>query len=33
MEQVIEDWNDEQIELPENALLLSFDEGYIDNYL
>ena len=33
MEQVIEAWNDEHIELPENALMFTFDDGYIDNYL
>ena len=33
MEQVIEAWNSPNGELPENALLLTFDDGYIDNYL
>lgn len=33
MEQVIEAWNSPNGSLPENALLLTFDDGYIDNYL
>lgn len=33
MEQVIEAWNSQNGSLPENALLLTFDDGYIDNYL
>ncbi len=33
MEEVIEAWNTENVSLPENALLLTFDDGYIDNYL
>lgn len=33
MEQVIEAWNSPNGKLPENALLLTFDDGYIDNYL
>lgn len=33
MEQVVEAWNSPNGELPENALLLTFDDGYIDNYL
>ncbi len=33
MEQVIKAWNSPNGELPENALLLTFDDGYIDNYL
>lgn len=33
MEQVIDAWNSPNGELPENALLLTFDDGYIDNYL
>ncbi len=32
MEQAIEAWNNGGM-LPENALLLTFDDGYIDNYL
>lgn len=33
MEQVVEAWNIKDGVLPENALLLTFDDGYIDNYL
>lgn len=33
MEQVIECWNSDNALLPENALLLTFDDGYIDNYI
>lgn len=33
MEQVIDAWNSPTENLPENALLLTFDDGYIDNYL
>lgn len=33
MEQVIEAWNSRNVILPENAMLLTFDDGYIDNYL
>lgn len=33
MEQVIECWNSPYASLPENALLLTFDDGYIDNYV
>lgn len=33
MEQVIEAWQHKNNSLPENALLLTFDDGYIDNYL
>lgn len=33
MEQVIEAWNSQNGELPEKSLLLTFDDGYIDNYL
>lgn len=33
MEQVIEAWNSSNGNLPEKALLLTFDDGYIDNYL
>lgn len=32
MENVIGAWNSD-VELPENALLLTFDDGYIDNFL
>ena len=32
MEQVIEAFNSEHGELPEKALLLTFDDGYIDNF-
>lgn len=32
MEEVIEAWNAADGRLPENALLLTFDDGYIDNY-
>lgn len=33
MEQVIEAWNSSNACLPDNAMLLTFDDGYIDNYL
>lgn len=33
MEEVIEAWNGDNTHLPENALLLTFDDGYSDNYL
>ncbi len=33
MEQVIECWNSPNGSLPENALLLTFDDGYIDNFV
>lgn len=33
MEQVIECWNSPNASLPENALLLTFDDGYIDNFV
>lgn len=32
MEDVIEAWNSENGSLPENAALLTFDDGYIDNF-
>ncbi len=32
MEDVIEAWNSENGKLPENAALLTFDDGYIDNF-
>lgn len=32
MEDVIEAWNSENSSLPENAALLTFDDGYIDNF-
>ena len=33
MEQVIEAWNSPNVNLPDRAMLLTFDDGYIDNYL
>ena len=33
MEQVIECWSSPNGSLPENALLLTFDDGYIDNFV
>lgn len=33
MEQVIECWNSPNVSLPEKALLLTFDDGYIDNFV
>lgn len=33
MEQVIEAWNSPNVALPDKAMLLTFDDGYIDNYL
>lgn len=33
MEQVIEAWNSSNAALPDKAMLLTFDDGYIDNYL
>ena len=33
MEEVIEYWNGSDKKLPENALLLTFDDGYIDNFM
>lgn len=32
MQQAIEAWNDENASLPDNPMLLTFDDGYIDNY-
>lgn len=32
MEEVIEAWNSDNGKLPENAALLTFDDGYIDNF-
>lgn len=32
MEEVIEAWNSADKKLPENAVLLTFDDGYIDNF-
>lgn len=32
MEEAIESWDNPQKKLPENSLLLTFDDGYIDNY-
>lgn len=33
MEQVIEAWSSSNVTLPDKAMLLTFDDGYIDNYL
>lgn len=33
MEEVMEYWNGSDKKLPENALLLTFDDGYIDNFM
>ena len=32
MEEVIKAWNEEEFDLPDRSLLLTFDDGYIDNY-
>lgn len=32
MEEVIEAWNSEHRDLPENAVLLTVEDGYIDNF-